>query len=178
MGKEFVMVPRELDIEGARDFYNEHWTGRCEDLWPQLMEYVKAKPAEQHQGEPVVLECWSCKAGFTLSERADCDGCCWKCGVEIDLHGYVEKISAEVERLRAEIKDLQHTSVKEAVFDIVCEERDTLRTQLSERGAQLQVVRDSLQAANGTAIIDTLWSSGSPAETLFDYIDAALERKP
>ena len=31
------------------------------------------------------LKCWSCKAAFTLSEHADCDGCCWKCGVEIDL---------------------------------------------------------------------------------------------
>lgn len=31
------------------------------------------------------LKCWSCKAVFTLSEHADCDGCCWKCGVEIDL---------------------------------------------------------------------------------------------
>ncbi|WP_122679963.1 hypothetical protein [Pseudomonas viridiflava] len=32
------------------------------------------------------LKCWSCKAVFTLSEHADCDGCCWKCGVEIDLN--------------------------------------------------------------------------------------------
>ena len=32
------------------------------------------------------LQCWSCKAVFTLSEHADCDGCCWKCGVEIDLN--------------------------------------------------------------------------------------------
>ncbi|WP_240364223.1 hypothetical protein [Pseudomonas syringae] len=32
------------------------------------------------------LKCWSCKAVFTLSDHADCDGCCWKCGVEIDLH--------------------------------------------------------------------------------------------
>ncbi|WP_239985233.1 hypothetical protein [Pseudomonas syringae] len=31
------------------------------------------------------LKCWSCKAVFTLSDHADCDGCCWKCGVEIDL---------------------------------------------------------------------------------------------
>lgn len=32
------------------------------------------------------LKCWSCKAVFTLSEHGNCDGCCWKCGVEIDLH--------------------------------------------------------------------------------------------
>lgn len=31
------------------------------------------------------LKCWSCKEVFTLSEHADCNGCCWKCGVEIDL---------------------------------------------------------------------------------------------
>ncbi|MEE4694761.1 hypothetical protein V2K91_05875 [Pseudomonas alliivorans] len=31
------------------------------------------------------LKCWSCKAVFTLSEHGNCDGCCWKCGVEIDL---------------------------------------------------------------------------------------------
>ena len=31
------------------------------------------------------LKCWSCKAVFTLTEHGNCDGCCWKCGVEIDL---------------------------------------------------------------------------------------------
>lgn len=31
------------------------------------------------------LKCWSCNAVFTLSEHGNCDGCCWKCGVEIDL---------------------------------------------------------------------------------------------
>ncbi|RMV72157.1 hypothetical protein ALP05_03989 [Pseudomonas caricapapayae] len=35
---------------------------------------------------PREMKCWSCKAVFTLSDHADCDGCCWKCGVEIDLH--------------------------------------------------------------------------------------------
>ena len=57
---------------------------------------------EQHQGEPVALQCWSCRAAFTLKDRSDCDGCCWKCGVEIDLEDYAEKFAGEVERLRAE----------------------------------------------------------------------------
>ncbi|MFV2949983.1 hypothetical protein [Pseudomonas japonica] len=47
-----------------------------------------AAPAEQHHGEPVALKCWSCKAEFTLKDRSDCDGCCWKCGVEIELDMY------------------------------------------------------------------------------------------
>ena len=41
------------------------------------------------------LKCWSCKADFTLSERANCDGCCWKCGNEIDLDDYVTRLQAE-----------------------------------------------------------------------------------
>jgi hypothetical protein len=30
------------------------------------------------------LKCWSCKVGYSEDDRLDCDGCCWKCGVEID----------------------------------------------------------------------------------------------
>nr|WP_294974989.1 hypothetical protein [uncultured Pseudomonas sp.] len=45
------------------------------------------------------LQCWNCKADFTLADRANCDGCCWKCGNEIDLDDYVTWLQAEVERL-------------------------------------------------------------------------------
>lgn len=48
------------------------------------------------------LQCWNCKADFTLAERASCDGCCWKCGREIDLDDYVIRLQAEVERLKQE----------------------------------------------------------------------------
>ncbi|RJX83451.1 hypothetical protein D3M70_00010 [Pseudomonas sp. LS-2] len=56
---------------------------------------------DEHQHHAAVppaggsLKCWNCKADFTLSERANCDGCCWKCGNEIDLDDYVTRLQAE-----------------------------------------------------------------------------------
>lgn len=47
----------------------------------------------------------------------------------------------EVERLRAEIKDLLHSSVKEEVFDVVCKERDTLRAQLAEANQTIDTLK-------------------------------------
>jgi hypothetical protein len=61
------------------------------------------------------LKCWNCKADFTLSERANCDGCCWKCGNEIDLDDYVTRLQAENAALQQRltiadqrVDDLQH----------------------------------------------------------------------
>ncbi|MFG0409534.1 hypothetical protein [Pseudomonas sp. FYR_11] len=85
-----------------------------------------AAPAEQHQGEPVAFKCWSCKAEFTLKERADCDGCCWKCGVDIDLDDYVGRLAGEVERLRAEVSNWFERSQDEARMV------EALRAQLAE----------------------------------------------
>lgn len=56
---------------------------------------------------------------------------------------------AEAERLRADLKHLMNTSVKEEVFDIVCKERDNLRGQLAEAHALLQrAATDIREAAN------------------------------
>jgi hypothetical protein len=46
------------------------------------------------------LECWSCQKGFTLKDRQANDGCCGKCGAEIELDDYLAAILAENEQLR------------------------------------------------------------------------------
>ena len=51
------------------------------------------------------LKCWNCKADFTLSERANCDGCCWKCGNEIDLDDYVTRLQAENAALQQRLNE-------------------------------------------------------------------------
>lgn len=108
MSNEFVMVPREL-LERCKQF-------TLDILSPQALrdaiDAELAKPSEQPQGEPVALKCWSCKAEFTLKERTDCDGCCWKCGVEIDLDSHVETFAKlaetaadQVVKLMAQLRD-------------------------------------------------------------------------
>lgn len=71
----------------------------------QALHAILAKPAapiEQPHEIPVAgLHCWSCKADFTLEDRAKCDGCCWKCGSELELDSYVTRLQAEAERLKA-----------------------------------------------------------------------------
>lgn len=98
-----------------------------------------AAPAAQHQGEPVALKCWSCKADFTLKERADCDGCCWKCGAEIELDDYVEKYASEVERLRHDVIAWQGLAGDRL------ELMGDLRAKLAERDALLREWLDDLE---------------------------------
>ena len=107
---------------------------------------VRKMMAEQHQGEPVELKCWSCKAEFTLKERSDCDGCCWKCGVEIDLEDYAGKFAGEVERLRADLEGLSNDFDRsQHEFGERTTERDTLRAQLAERDALLRDVQAAMR---------------------------------
>lgn len=110
---------------------------------------------EQHQGEPVA---W---VRFRNGEP-DYDGdACMIMNVPGDTLGdgdswepvYTRADPGEVERLRAEVKDLLHTSVKEEVFEIVCKERDTLRAQLAERDALLRRASDVLEVLKGGAIV-------------------------
>ena len=56
---------------------------------------------------------------------------------------------SEVERLRADLKHLMNTSVKEEVFDIVCKERDTLRTQLAEAHGLLRHLYENNELSLG-----------------------------
>ena len=105
---EMVSVPRELVARIARAGC---WPNDAEELRALLAQSV-----EQRHGEPVDLKCWSCKAEFTLKERSDCDGCCWKCGVEIDLDSYVETFAKlaetaadQVVKLLAQLRDANDT---------------------------------------------------------------------
>lgn len=125
---EFVMVSREptaemLEAAKKSGVIDPRVSGYCFELM------VAAAP--KHQGEPVALECWSCKAEFTLKDRSDCDGCCWKCGVEIDLEDYAGKFAGEVERLRADLDECDGDRWK------LRTERNTMRAQLAERDALL-----------------------------------------
>ncbi|MBS3184495.1 hypothetical protein JIQ88_05380 [Pseudomonas sp. PCH44] len=101
--------------------------------WLELGESVTIQPAEHHQGEPVEYR-W---------EQLGGNGWCYGEKLPAIIIGAWQELYAhgdrgEVERLRAEIKRLLHTSVKEEVFDIVCKERDTMGAQLAERDALLR----------------------------------------
>lgn len=129
MSNEFVMVPRELDVEGARDFYNEHWTGRCEDLWPQLMDYVKAKPAEQHQGDAIGTLRRSQATDYGRIIFTPIGDPHIKDGMQV----YTHADPGEVERLRAELEEWkQRCQYNADTAHDVAKERDTLRAQLAE----------------------------------------------
>jgi hypothetical protein len=156
---EFMMVPRELDVEGARDFYNEHWTGRCEDLWPQLLDYVKAKPAEQHQGEPVAWMAWiklGSLAGqlIQVEHATNLNPKLYEGPFPVFRHAD----PGEIERLRAEAG--QH----KLAMDAACGEIEALRAQLAERDALLREAYNEL-AKNAVQDIP---------EVLMDKIDATL----
>lgn len=96
----------------------------------------------------LALKCWSCKAEFTLKERSDCDGCCWKCGVEIDLEDYAGKFAGEVERLRAEVDKLQ-LKVGQSFWDKQDRDDtiDDLRGKMAERDALRSFANEIISAA-------------------------------
>lgn len=127
--------------------------------------------AEQRQGEPVALKCWSCKAGFTLKEREDCYGCCWECGVEIELDDYVGKLAGEVERLsrKAANADLSLAAQTRQVH--------TLRAQLSElKGAfnesQENVVKRGKMLAERDALLAKVVNSGALSSEQYEELEA------
>lgn len=82
------------------------------------------------------LQCWNCKADFTLAERANCDGCCWKCGREIDLDDYVIRLQAEVERL-AVITRGQRTTI------------DTIQLRVESLQSELTKARECIDHVMG-----------------------------
>ncbi len=87
-----------------------------------------AQPVPPASGE---LQCWNCKADFTLAERAGCDGCCWKCGNEIDLDDYVTRLQAEAEQLQNQLR----------AWQALAAERLEMLTEPKPQGDQVNQVR-------------------------------------
>lgn len=53
------------------------------------------------------IDCWQCGKQSTLKTRSEFDGCCWACGVEIDLEDYLARAMDESDALRAEVEALR-----------------------------------------------------------------------
>lgn len=168
-----VSVPREL-VEFAVGFKRNGRKNLTDQRSDQdnaqdKLRALLERPAEQHQGEPVA----EVEIGFNrFNDTGEGlfvkwllpDGAPLPQGTKL----YTHADPAEVERLRAEIKHLQHTSVKEEVFDIVCKERDTLRAQLAEAHALLREVGES-----GFMVDGQIMPSNEAVE-LQDRVDSAL----
>ena len=72
----------------------------------------------------MTLNCWSCDEEFTLDDHADCDGCCWACGKEIDLAPYLSNALAKIEELEQKIADDELQAKADAACDEWARERD------------------------------------------------------
>jgi hypothetical protein len=74
-----------------------------ESDWPEY-EPAWAMIEARMTGQPPTpvrkLKCWSCQEAFSLKDRQANDGCCGKCGAEIELDDYLAAILAENEQLR------------------------------------------------------------------------------
>lgn len=108
-----------------------------------------SEEVKQHQGELVGYVCGSA-LDAALNGRIGAESIAIRKEPSLYINKplYTHADPGEVERLRAEIKHLKHTSVKEEVFDIVCKERDTLRAQLAERDALLRDAHEELVCRN------------------------------
>jgi hypothetical protein len=124
------------------------------------------------------LQCWNCKADFTLADRANCDGCCWKCGKEIDLDDYVTRLQADVERLKqagevmsgavtaldkrnAEVDALQSELTKAREF-----ETDALRYRFIRQGSSESdyICLSEISEGMDMAIDEALANQAAPAD--------------
>lgn len=142
--EKVVSVPYTLAQRLCKNYTGRpNWDALEDDRLAAVVELreVLSKPADQHQGEPVALKCWSCKADLSLADRSNCDGCCWKCGVEIDLDEYVEKFAGEVERLRTELSEQRE------IFAMQEDKIDGLRAKLADRDAQRSFANEIISAA-------------------------------
>ncbi|MDV9030525.1 hypothetical protein Q7C30_000205 [Pseudomonas sp. RAC1] len=156
-----------------------------------------AQPAQQHQDEPIMLTAvatlvddgdgglepdWLFEggtaelfAGMTLLVAENAPDLCSEDG-SAQVYTHPSPVdTAEVERLRAEVKRLQHTSVKEEVFDIVCKERDTLRAQMAEQATLVKWWKDHL-AVHIAILFGTSGHSPEDAEKNADDVIKRAER--
>ncbi|EPM0507155.1 hypothetical protein R4370_001316 [Pseudomonas putida] len=149
---EMVSVPRKL-LEIIRSF---HWTQQdSTDLArakarAELIDLL-AKPAEQHQGEPVAyavftdngnIRIWSTNCAAVAIKVMREEG---KQVVPLYANS-APSATAEVERLREELDAYEHGSSVEA------EEADSLRKQLAEAHALLREVLVGLWPSTPLAI--------------------------
>ena len=149
MSNEFVMVPRDLANRLKVACESVGWT-----LSNELCE-ILAKPAEQHQGEPVagidaepffgLLEALRGHIGYAIQFPVNCDS--FKDGIS-KVWATIESLEkciaiaaqqthtdpGEVERLR----DREAAAIRASVH--IAKERDTLRARLAERDALLREV--------------------------------------
>lgn len=72
-----------------------------DERYEKLALYTRAAPPPNHSEREVVLEgsvpsikCWSCKLIVSLDDRADADGSCPHCSVELDLEEYLRAMLA------------------------------------------------------------------------------------
>lgn len=47
--------------------------------------YIGDRQLDQPEDDEDLSRCWSCRREIEVEAVKDCDGCCPKCGVEIDL---------------------------------------------------------------------------------------------
>lgn len=126
--------------------------------WAQLSDSDYVQPeAESVPPAGGSLKCWNCKADFTLSERANCDGCCWKCGNEIDLDDYVTRLQADLARANAD---------KEAYAQNAID----LRKRVDALKAEVELLHKSNYEDSGAAV-----QSGMECDRLQSKLTKALE---
>ncbi len=172
MNNEFVMVPRQACERIVKD-------GCASVAIIDQIEKALAKPAAQHQGEPVgkVLDSlgtiqWSSKSppsGTKLYIRADT-------GEVERLNDHLDAANRAIEHA-ATTKEAQQKTIGALMADVkqFRSERDTLRAQLAERNALLRLAKQFV--VNGVELgyirmpdADT----PDPAHDLLPKINAAL----
>ena len=95
------------------------------------------------------IGCWNCKEPVTLEDRRENDGDCPYCESELDLETYFLSVAAE---------------------------RDALKDELNNQVKVLSDIRSCLERANSNGLInDTIWFDREMPETLFDFIDIAIQ---
>ncbi|WP_448693523.1 hypothetical protein [Pseudomonas rhizophila] len=173
MTNKTITLSREKAIALAyADASNGASAMQLMDGW-RVMAELRAALADPVPPAGVALQCWNCNADFTLAERADCDGCCWKCGNEIDLDDYVTRLQAEYSsllgehedliekfnnqqsettRLQAEVERLRDLHAKQTC--VFCNDSGELLTKVSALQAELTKARellDGVVAGTGTS---------------------------
>lgn len=154
MKDEFVMVPR-AELVRLQENLDPH---RGAVAWGIACDLL-ARPAEQHQGEPVALPARkSYEESFSVHGQGQAMG--WNaCLDEIAKLGplYTHADPGEVERLRADVETMRRKNNE------YWHETETLRAQLAERDALIsELEEDRLRMQEGLKdVIDWIGCSQS-----------------
>lgn len=125
------------------------------------------------------ISCWQCNEMTSLETRNEFDGCCWACGVEIDLEDYL-------------IKAMDKRDEHYAALSAVTAERDAALASLerayanynqvsyasTERGKQIDQLRSEVEALRDL-LREAIEAAGAEVLGihLLDRIDAAMDAK-